>query len=418
MNKTFLILISLLILQSCQETKISYLKENRFDLTSDTFDFPQKDFNIIGFGAYHGSAETENVELKLLKSLTQNGTIGYYIPEVDYSTAHYYNQYLKTGDTTLLKDLVIFNGYHTPQERTIEYYKKWKKLKELNDLLPNENKIEVLGLEWIRNYKYTTRHILEFVNNTDNSLSPINDIEAMVKVDTTSYAIAESSLAYKNLNNLINDYANRKDIYKPKIKNLKQFEFILSNIQNSFLNKPEREKIVFENYLALDSIHSFKNNPPFVRIGFFHIEKSREGQKGYPSFFARLIENEIYPKEKVLSIIGYLTESTVVWDEKYDENGNYTGHTIEAGYGIGDYEKEYFRGIQNLKDTKISDKTLFRLNKKESPFSINEPDLIEIVMTDEKSNGEDVNGMSTLDFLDYAVLISNSKASTPIFEMK
>jgi hypothetical protein len=193
---------------------------------------------------------------------------------------------------------------------------------------------------------------------------------------------------------------------------------IIKNLKTSFGKKPEREKTIYENYLALDSVYDFKNNPQFLRMGFFHIEKSREGENGYPSFFTRLIENNIYAKEKVLSIIGYLTKSKVVWDELYDDNGNYKGFTVESGYGIGDYEKEYFREIQNLKDSKIFDKTLFRLNSKNSPYSVNEPDLIEIVMTDEKSNGEAVKGMSTLDFLDYAVLISGSKASTPIFEMK
>lgn len=57
-----------------------------------------------------------------------------------------------------------------------------------------------------------------------------------------------------------------------------------------------------------------------------------------------------------MSIIGYLTNSKVVWDETCDDKGNYSGYTVEAGYGIGDYEKEYFRGIQNLKDNKISEK--------------------------------------------------------------
>ena len=152
-------------------------------------------------------------------------------------------------------------------------------------------------------------------------------------------------------------------------------------------------------------------------MGFSHLEKSREGNKGYPYFFTRLIENKVYARDKVLSIIGYFTDSKVVWDELYDDNGNYLDFTTEGGMGIGDYEKEYFRGIKKLKDTKISDITLFRLNKKNSPYLEPEPDLIEIIMKDEKSNGEFVRGMSTLKFLDYAILISNSKASTPIFEM-
>jgi hypothetical protein len=240
----------------------------------------------------------------------------------------------------------------------------------------------------------------------------------MVKLDTTSYSLGDLSFAYHKLKGLIVDYEEKKELYKSKINDVKVFEHILKNIKISFEKKVNREEVIYENYLNLSSIYDFKNKPQFMRIGFFHLEKSRAGKKGNPSFFTRLIENEIYPKDKVLSIIGYLTNSKVVWDETYDDKGNYSGYTVEAGYGIGDYEKEYFRGIQNLKDNKISEKTLFRLNKKESPYIINEPDLIEVIMKDEKSNGDAVKGMSTLDFLDYAILISDSKESIPIYEMK
>ena len=417
MNKALIFLMSFLVVQSCTQTKKGYLEENSIDLSVE-FDFPQKDFNIVGFGAYHGSAKTEDVELKLLKSLTKEGTIKYYLPEVDYSTAHFFNQYLQTGDTALLKELIVFNGFHTPQERTIEVYEKWKSIKKLYDALPQKHKIRVLGIEWIRNYKYVSKHILDLVQDENESLATINEIKEMVALDTTSYALGDLSFASSKLKALITDYENHKELYTPKIKNPKLFEFISNTVKKSFEDKQEREKVIYENYLALDSIYNFKINPQFMRVGFFHIEKSREGKKGYPSFFTRLIENNIYPKDKVLSIIGYLTNSEVVWDELYNDHGNYQGFTVEAGYGIGDYEKEYFRGIENLKDSKISDKTLFRLNKPNSPYTVNEPDLIEVVMQDEESNGEAVKGMSTLNFLDYAVLISDSKASTPIFEMK
>jgi hypothetical protein len=71
-----------------------------------------------------------------------------------------------------------------------------------------------------------------------------------------------------------------------------------------------------------------------------------------------------------------------------------------------------------LKKNKISDITLFRLNGKNTPYNDGNPNLIEVIMTDEKSNGDLVKGKSTTDFLDYAVLISNSKANRPIQEMK
>ncbi len=418
MNKIIILLITILSVSAHSQNKIEYLQNNRFDLTKSSFEFPQKDFKIIGFGAYHGSAETENVELKLLESLTKDGTIKFYLPEVDYSTAHFYNLFLQTGDTTLLKQLVIYNGYHTPQERTIEFYEKWKKMKALNDSLPLKSKIKVLGIDWIRNYRYVSKHLLELVSDDNETLFPIKEIKEMVKRDTTSFSLGDLSVAHHKLQGLVIDYEENKELYKSKINNIQVFEHLLKNIKISFEKKIDREEVIYENYVNLDSIYDFKNNPQFMRVGFFHLEKSREGKNSNPSFFARLIENEVYPKDKVLSIIGYFTNSKVVWDETYDDKGNYSGYTVEAGYGIGDYDKEYFRGIQKLKDTKISEKTLFRLNMKNSPYLIKEPDLIEIIMKDEKSNGEAVKGMSTLDFLDYAILISDSKESIPIYEMK
>ncbi len=415
MKRLFFILVFCSIYNSIAQNKESYLTKNRFDLNSKKFIFPQKNFKIIGFGAYHGSAKTEDVELKLLTSITKNNTLKFYFHEVDNSTAYFYNKYLKTGDTLLLKKLIIHNGFHVTQERTIEMYKKWKNFKRLNDKLPN--KIKILGLEWIRNYRFVTKHLLDLVDNKDKKNIPLNEIENMVRLDTTSYALGNLSYAYKKIKSFVTDYENKKEFYAKKITYLDEFNHLINNIKSSFNLKVRRSNIVYNNYLNLNKIYDFKTNLQFLRVGFFHIEKAREGAKSSPSFFARLIENKIYTKEEIISVIGYFTNSRVVWSEVY-EKGEYKSFTTEGGYGIGDYEKEYFRGIQHLKNTKISDLTLFKLNRKDSPYLEKTPDLIEIVMKDEESNGKLVKGISTLDFLDYAILISNSKASKPIYEMK
>ena len=147
MRKIFILLLTFVILQSCTQTKTSCLEKNRFNLTSSDFDFPQKDFKIIGFGAYHGSAKTELTEYTLLKSLTKDGTIKYYLPETDFSIGHFFNQYLKTGDTLLLKDLIYNYGTRVPQEKSIETYEKWKEIKKLNDNLSQKNKLTVVGID-------------------------------------------------------------------------------------------------------------------------------------------------------------------------------------------------------------------------------------------------------------------------------
>jgi hypothetical protein len=421
MKNTFILLFTFLSFSAYTQNKLEYLKNNRFDLNSSEFDFPEKEFNIIGFGGYHGSSKIEDVEIKLLTSLTKNKSIKYYLPETDYSIAYFFNQYLKTGDTILLKDLVTVYGIRVPQERTIEVYEKWKNLKKLNDKLPKKEKLTVVGIDIQVNYKYVSKHILEVVKESKNEPKALKAIREMVSTDTTSYDLGDLSYAYKVLKSFVIDYENNRSLYERNIIKTTDFKHIIKNLNISFdfsNQSSNRDNVMFENYLSLDSIYNFKSQAQFLRMGFSHIEKSKEGQDGYSYFFTRLIENKTYDKSKVLSIIAYYTDSKVVWDELYDDEGNYTGYTVEGGFGIGDYEKEFFRGIQNLKDTKLSDRTLFRLNKTNSPYLLNEPDLIEVVMTDEKSNGDAVKGMSTLEFLDYALLISNSKESIPIFEMK
>ena len=421
MKNSFILLFTFLSLSAYTQNKLEYLKNNRIDLSSSEFNFPDKEFNIIGFGGYHGSSKIEDVEIELLTSLSKNKSIKYYLPETDYSIAHFFNQYLKTGDTILLKDLVTVYGIRVPQERTIEVYEKWKKLKKLNDKLPKKEKLNVVGIDIQVNYKYVSKHILEVVKESKSEPKAIQAIREMVTIDTTSYDLGDLSYAYKVLKSFVTDYENNRSLYEKNIIKKSNFKHIIKNLNISFdfsNQYRDRDNVMYENYLSLDAIHNFKTQPQFLRMGFSHIEKSREGQDGYPYFFTRLIENKIYDKNKVISIIGYYTDSKVVWDELYDDQGNYKGYTVEAGFGIGDYQKEYFRGIQNLKDAKLSDRTLFKLNKTNSPYLLNEPDLIEVIMEDEKSNGDAVKGMSPLDFLDYAILISNSKESTPIFEMK
>jgi len=418
MNKFYALFAFIFSLQACSPPKISYLENNRYDLNTEGFQFPQQDFNILGFGGYHGSAKTEDVEILLIQALGKNGVLEYYLPETDFSIAHYFNTYLENGDTILLKDLIVQYGIRVSQERTIEVYEKWKRLKTLNDQLPETDKITVVGIDYQVSYKYVSKHILELLDSTALSFPPVDSIKSMVETDTTSFALGNLSYAYHVLQNFVTSYELNKAEYEAHIHDVFAFQHIIRNLKSTFSNNVEREQVMYNNYLALSQAYDFQNNPQLLRMGFSHIEKSREGNNGYPYFFARLIENNIYPSEKIVTVMSYFTDSEVVWDELFDEEGNYTGYTTEGGYGIGDYEDEYFLGIQHLKDTKLSDKTLFRLNAANSTYLAKEPDLIEIVMTDNESNGAAVKGMSTLDFIDYAILISDSEASTPIFEMK
>ncbi|MGC1631323.1 MAG: hypothetical protein WA749_04340, partial [Gelidibacter sp.] len=188
MKILFNFLVFLISISVFSQDKLEYLKKNRFDISNKNFTFPQANFNIIGFGAYHGSQKTEDTELNILKSILKKTSIKYYLPETDFSIAHYFNVYLKTGDTILLKDLATQYGARVPQERTIEVYNKWKKLKKINDNLPQKEKIQIAGIDLQVNYKYVSKHILEIVKNQNNQLPILSEINEMVKTDSTSYS--------------------------------------------------------------------------------------------------------------------------------------------------------------------------------------------------------------------------------------
>jgi hypothetical protein len=419
MKKLFIVLFAFITLQTYSQSKTEYLEKNRFDLTLSEFEFPQENFKIIGFGAYHGSSKTELTENILLKSLTKDGTIKYYLPETDFSIGHFFNQYLKTGDTLLLKDLVYNYGARVPQEKSIETYEKWKEIKKLNDSLTKKNKLTVVGIDLLVTYKYTSKHLLEVLDYKESQEKSLQEIVNMVQLDTTDFSPHYRSYSKNILQSFIVAYENNPTRFKTIIKDDFVFEHIVKNLKNTFKNfdnSSKRESIIYDNYVHLSTIYHFDQKPQFLRFGFFHIEKQREGKN--PSFFTRLIENNVYKRENIISVIGYLTDSRVLWDIVYDDNKKYKTFTTEGGFGIGDYEKEYFLGIDNLKKTKISDITLFRLNGENTTYSDGIPDLMEIVMEDDKSNREQVKGKSTTEFLDYAVLISNSKASIPIEAMK
>jgi hypothetical protein len=281
----------------------------------------------------------------------------------------------------------------------------------MNDALPQHQKIRVLGTDVTVNYKYATRHILELCNPSLRSRPSFAAMARMVAQDTTDYSAQYDSYSKKLLRDWVEDYDENKTHYFRNSQQPQVLEHLVRNLKATF-SESHRETEIFKNYMALDRLYDFKNHRQFARYGFFHIEKEREGAA--VPFFARLIDQGVYPKEKVLSIIGYFMDSEVLWDVNYDEKGHYVSHTNEGGFGIGDYEDEYFRGIDHLKKTKISDMTLFRLNREQSPYHQKSPDLIEIIMPGKKSNGELVKGKATTQYLDYALLISDSKASLPL----
>lgn len=411
MIRLFFLFLLFITLPALSQNKKDYLRQNRFDMEQSDFNFPETNFNILGFGAYHGSAKTYDAEFSLIQSLKKQNELDYYIPETNFSQAFFFQRYLDTGDEMLLKELVKAFQTIVNQEGTIETFAHWQKLLVLNQSY-KENPIKIIGFDMINEYHFPIKHLVYLTENSSN-WALREELKKTLSTKDTDFSIGNKDLS-ELLKNFINEYENHKNIYVNQISDTLSFHHILKNIAYTFEEKRDREQLIFENYLFLKDVYHLETKKQFAKYGFFHIEKERE--QDYPSFFTRLIEQKVYDRDKVITIIGYLTNSEVLWDTMYDEDGNYQSYSVEKGYGIGDYWKEYFKGIRKLKQTKLSDLTLFKLNNVNSPYHTG-TDLIEVKLFLKRSNGKALKGKATTDFIDYALLISNSKNQTPIEAM-
>lgn len=392
-----------------QGNKQKYLKNNSSVLDA-SYTFTQKDINVFAFGAYHGSSKTEDAEIFLIKSLLKSNNLNYYFPETDASIAYYFNAYLFSGDEELLKKLIETYGTRVPHERTVEVFNKWKKLKAINDALPEDRKIKVLGADPIVTYQYTYTHLLSMITDRSN-WAAARALYNTVEKDTTDFSPYYDSYSKGELKSFVADYETNAAQYQSLITDKAMFGHLIATLKVSF-GDYKREEEIFNNYQKLSKMYNLKDKVQFFRYGFGHLLKAKAGR--HESFLYLLSQNGVYPKQKIVSVIGYLTDSEVIWKDNYDYNGVYVSSENKGGDGIGDSPDEYFKGIDHLKKTKISDLTIFRLNAKGSPYFQKGSDLIEVIETEARKK-TDYSKNATTDFLDYAVLISNSPASKSIY---
>jgi len=391
------------------QNKEAYLKKNKWDVTKP-FVLNLSKTGLVGFGAYHGSAKTEEAEIALITSLIENNGLRYYVAETDMGIANFLNEYLLSGDEMLLKDLIIHYGTRVPQERTVEVFEKWKKLKAINDKLPKNRKLTVLGPDPVVTYKYNYKLLLSLIKDTKD-WHHAEQLQHTVAADTTDFSPYYDSFSKRELIAFVDDFESDKSRYSRKIIDTVKFDAVISLLKTSF-GKYHREEEIYRNYARLYAMYNLKDVLVYARYGFFHIMKAKEG-KAIP-FFKRLLDNKLYNNENLVSIMGYFNESEVIWDDKYID-GEYS-HSTTSTEGSGDSAGEYFRGIDALKKQKVSGLTLYKLDGRKSPYNLPGcTDLIEII-TPEKSI-IDYTGQTTMSFINYALLISNSKASRSIYTL-
>ena len=111
--------------------------------------FDQKfyDNQLFFLGESHGVQRPQELDFALLKHLNQRAGVRTYLAEVDAPKAYYLNEYLRTGQDSLLRR--VFRSWVAGQQQwgNQDFYHKIERIRALNQTLPVARRIRFVGID-------------------------------------------------------------------------------------------------------------------------------------------------------------------------------------------------------------------------------------------------------------------------------
>ena len=339
------------------------------DLTFKGLELMDSDLNdniIFLSGEYHGIVEAVDMHLYLLKYFVKEADVKYILFEAGYTSAEFLNEYLESGDINILN--YIMDSLRGTMAYTKEYYELIQNIYELNKSLPEDKKLQFVGIDIEHQPKVALKYIKSLVPNKEGREEIKEFISIIKTMGSGNYPEATKELVkiIKEDESLIKEYFG-DDFFKLSlaIRNL--------SISNGQMNREE--------YMLSNFKEQYENLPEgryFGQFGAYHIAKDGEIDiNGYKPF-AYYINNE-YEKTK---------GKVVTITSNYVDNRGYSeisGETLDLyKYAI---PKKFTGDKLNI---------LYKLNKEESI-------LVNRVLGEDKK---------VIDYYDYIILFSDVKEAS------
>jgi hypothetical protein len=419
---------------SQNDSIISYLKSNStaIDLNEVNFQFDKDFYNndIFFFGYVHGSEIPQKLDIELLKALNKNG-VSYYAPEIDFSLAYFFNEYLISGNESILNFACNQYKNHVSQDASIQFKNKWKAIYEFNNLLPEDEKITVLGLDKETSKDLTLTHIAFISPDTLTGISIVDSLKFFKNLNIREINIISGKPVFKSGKSWDYFFGTEKTAFlkrfvaeykKDSLSILKVFgekSDDLKHLMNPPITK-NREHTIYANFKKKGYPLIAENQKIYFNYGYFHVhQKTINGVMP----IAGLIKQD---KEiDVISIVGMLTESECLKRRrlKYTEpiiikgvkfkGSSYNDYSTSKTWD-GDHLFERVNGIKLLKKiSKDNQIMLFKLNGANSPL------FSKMLFANFSRGGKkwkvEQNAV-TNDYFQYILLIKNSKPNVPLEE--
>lgn len=354
-----------------------------------------KDKEIFFTAENHAIKANSELELKFLKYFKEKADINYYLMELSYSDSCFLNQYLKTGDESILEEM------YKPLKGTFAWnkqgYEYWNKVYEYNKTLPDDKKIKIVGID----IEHQSVNALKYMNSVlpnkkvpDEIKSNIEEFNSIINSGYLDENRADERL-YKFCSELKSSMETNKNVYEQYLEdNFFGFQLANENIINriDIVSSEEdfneiRDKKIYENFIKV--YNHLPKGKYYGQWGLNHVFQREQG--GVSWLAASMNGNDSPVKDKVLSII-YLYKNCM-----YMNREDYSKEHIDS-YKSADFNKYFIEPI-----------TLFKLKGENSPF---ENSLIWPM--NPYHTGQPAKDGATTDYFQYIVVVVNSTATEPL----
>jgi len=407
------------------EDAIGFLEDNKWEIdlkdVQESFAVlePYLDENEFFFcGEIHAVEINEEIKFELLKYLHQNADVRYYVPEAQFSIAHYLNKYVQTGDEYYL-DLII-PYWH----RSYNVYEFYQKLYEYNQTLPSHERIEVIGFDTTGSFRsiISVIHLLEIIppeeapsdikdpflklqEIKDKFMEGREDPEHYYKAQTDYYAGFSDDLFEKILPPVEKIHEFNEE--NPRLMevtlqdNYDDFNLILKTIRQGFEGfeiMMQHGNMASYEYREKNSFQNFKEIYPdlnrgkfFGQWGDWHV--FQDNYRGFP-WLATYLNSEESP------LSGGVYSVLLV----YAECQRLQGYSLDEGIDFDTDDIRDFRDLDELIKLSDTDLTFFDLQGDQSPFA----DELYFL-------GDQASGDMTLGYFESLLLIQNSGHSLSLY---
>lgn len=388
----------------------TYLEKNHTEIDVDDcsgFNLLDEDINkndVILTGEYNAVNESYQAKLSMLKYMNKKYNVRYLLEEIGYSQSCFINEYLKTGDESLLKFVynysegpIIYtwleeNGFNGLNNK--KSYDFWIKLRKYNETLTENKRITVIGID-VENQVGTA---LKYINSLLPENKPIAEIEPYIKDLENIYKQKNFTGVVRVIQNLQNNMETNPNIYEKYLgTGYFDFHFIIDNIINTskIYNasgidmKKALDSSIYSNFKKI-----YSNLPKGKYLGEFDMEN--------------VYQNTCLNMEDVTSFAMYLNSSgspmqgrvlSIVYDYQNSK-------TMPPLLNQGEADEGFFTDIDILQNISKSDITLFKLNGENSPF------------TAKSYFVTGIGNKPATDYFKYIILIKNSKAEASMESSK